>query len=174
MKITENQLRIIIKDIVKLQLDEASSSLRNQARKMRNDIANNSTKLETFGDLKRIIRMSIGSKEISRGTEAAGKFSNLIPGVGTVVGAVDLFSFLIKISGKSAVETKGLDRLKTDPQISSIVSDDIEEEFLKKLLKDIENRREDEPLGDWNSTAALKSYIASIKNGRTITGFPGE
>lgn len=168
MKIALSKFEEAIQTVIHETIRE---SFRSNARKMRRDMEARIGKLETFGDLKVMIKTALVSTQASRGAEGAGKVANIIPGVGTIAGAVDLFSYLVKISGKAPEKVTGLNRIKTDPQVSSIVSDDIEEKFLTQLLSDISERPDDEPLGDWDSTSALQKYIAANKDGRTVTGF---
>ena len=62
----------------------------------------------------------------------------------------------------------GLAAMRVDPDVSKIVDDDIEKEFLKVLSQELEEADPNTPISDFNTTAKLQNFIASKFNSTTV------
>jgi len=58
--------------------------------------------------------------------------------------------------------------MRVNPDVSKIVDDDIEEEFLKVLSQELEKADPETPINDFNTTARLQNFIASKFNNTTV------
>jgi len=62
----------------------------------------------------------------------------------------------------------GLNAMRVNPDVSKIVDDDIEKEFLKVLSQELEEADPNTPISDFNTTAKLQNFIASKFNSTTV------
>ena len=62
----------------------------------------------------------------------------------------------------------GLASMRVDPDVSKIVDDDIEKEFLKVLSQELEEADPETPIEDFNTTGRLQNFIASKFNQTTV------
>ena len=62
----------------------------------------------------------------------------------------------------------GLDAMRVNPDVSKIVDDDIEKEFLKVLSQELEEADPETPIDDFNTTGRLQNFIASKFNQTTV------
>ena len=62
----------------------------------------------------------------------------------------------------------GLAAMRVDPDVSKIVDDDIEKEFLKVLSQELEEADPETPIEDFNTTGRLQNFIASKFNQTTV------
>ena len=62
----------------------------------------------------------------------------------------------------------GLAAMRVDPDVSKIVDDDIEKEFLKVLSQELEEADPETPIDDFNTTGRLQNFIASKFNQTTV------
>ena len=124
--------------------------------------------IETVGDLKKFLKLS-KAKELGGeiGKEAIGLLAGMIPGgtavLDTITGAKDVASLvksLFKAEDDYNTGTK-LDALNVDDNVSAIVDDPIEVNFVRYLVKDVlANAPDDEPLENYNTTKLLQQFIA--------------
>ena len=55
-----------------------------------------------------------------------------------------------------------------DDDVSKIVDNDIEDEFIRDLVKKIENKNDNEELGDFNMTEMLNDYLSAKYKGNRV------
>jgi len=127
--------------------------------------------LNTYGDLKQVIKsISQNQKGEKIGDIALDTIANFIPGADL---AKNTFSFIKAAFTKpDAKKTKTwLDKLDVDDEMSAIVDDTVENGFLQKISKDIENADNSKPLEqDFNMNAKMVNYLKDTYKGRTISG----
>jgi len=132
--------------------------------------------LETVGDLKKFVKLA-KAKELGGevGKEAATLLVGMIPG-GTAVldtitgakGVAGLVKGLFKADDDYNTGTK-LDVLNVDDNISAIVDDPIEVNFIRYLVKDVlANASDDEPLENYDATKLLQQFIAKKFDNVTV------
>jgi hypothetical protein len=140
-------------------------------------------KLETYGDLKKIIK-SITSKQKSStiGGGIKGKATDIaidaavealkatIPGIGLAKHGFDIFKGAIKKPDTKKTNT-WLDKLDIDDNMSKIIDNAVENGFIQMITKTIEGESDDKPLEqDFNMNQKLVDYLKNNYQGRTITG----
>jgi hypothetical protein len=127
--------------------------------------------LNTYGDLKQVIKsISQNQKGEKIGDIALDTIANFIPGADL---AKNTFSFIKAAFTKpDTKKTKTwLDKLDVDDEMSAIVDDTVENGFLQKISKDIENADNSKPLEqDFNMNAKMVNYLKDTYKGRTISG----
>ena len=123
-----------------------------------------SDEIQTVGQLRIALRnykikktgKGILNKIIRKGVES-------IPVVGPAIGiALDSGGLARNLYGGDLEDKNplpGLSVMRVDPDVSKIVDDDIEKEFLKVLSQELE---------DFNTTGRLQSFIASRFNQKTV------
>ena len=99
-------------------------------------------RIETYGELqdlmKNLSKEKTTAKIVQKGKEVAiDTVLGLIPGGSTAKNAFDFVKSIAKKPDVRKTDT-WLDRLDIDDDISSIIADDVEENFLRFLAKDIE------------------------------------
>jgi len=105
------------------------------------------------------------TKVLRKGVEA-------IPVAGPAIGAVLDAGELAKSLYGGDLDDKeplpGLAAMRVNSDVSKIVDDDIEEEFLKVLSQELEEADPETPIEDFNTTARLQNFIASKFNQTTV------
>ena len=124
--------------------------------------------IKTVGDFKKFLKLQ-KAKEIGGavGKEAIGLIASMVPGGAAafdyLTKAKDVAGFLQNIyKAEDDVNTgTGLDALNVDDNVSAIVDNPIENNFIRFLVKDLlANAPDDEPLENYNATELLQQYIA--------------
>tara|TARA_Y100000034_G_scaffold133900_1_gene200835 strand:- start:974 stop:1516 length:543 start_codon:yes stop_codon:yes gene_type:complete len=132
--------------------------------------------IETVGDLKKFLKLA-KAKEIGGeiGKEALGLLAGMVPGgttvLDTITGAKDVASLvksLFKAEDDYNTGTK-LDALNVDDNVSAIVDDPIEVNFIRYLVKNVlANAPDDESLENYNTTELLQQFIAKKFDNVTV------
>ena len=132
-------------------------------------------KMETYGDLKKIINR-IKLKQKSGKIISQGKSFILDQALGLIPGASNAkttFEFLKAAFEKPDTKKTQtwLDKLDIDDNMSAIIDDTVENGFLKMMADTIESEPDDKPLeSDFNMNAKMVGYLKDKYNQRTVTG----
>ena len=131
------------------------------------------TGIKTFEDLKKLLKMiELKRKGGIAGKRALSLAATMLPGAKAAKElydtAKDLKDFLTDLyTADDNFKTQtGLDKLNVDDNISKIVDDQVEAAFLKALPKLIADKSG--PIGDYNITKELQTFLASKFNKRTV------
>jgi len=121
--------------------------------------------LHTYGDLKKALKDAIAVKkgEVQMDAlkdTAAGALFDFIPGAATAKNLFDLGKTLYSLPDEKKTGT-ALDSLNVNDQVSAVVDDRIENQFIQKYLKTIDNIDDARPLETTNITKLLTNFIAS-------------
>lgn len=132
-----------------------------------------SDEIQTVGQLRIALRnykikktgKGILNKIIRKGVES-------IPVVGPAIGiALDSGGLARNLYGGDLEDKNplpGLSTMRVDPDVSKIVDDDIEKEFLNVLSQELEEADPETRIEDFNTTRRLQSFIASHFNQKTV------
>ena len=132
-----------------------------------------SNEIENVGQLRTALK-NYKIKKTGQGvlTKILRKGVEAIPVAGPAIGAVLDAGELVKSLYGGDLDDKeplpGLDAMRVNPDVSKIVDDDIEEEFLKVLSQELEKADPETPINDFNTTARLQNFIASKFNNTTV------
>lgn len=151
----EKYIRESIRQINEINLNNAIKSL---------------NKDSTYGDLKSILNAISVSSKTKKGIEVGKAVLGFTP-LGGALDVVDLVQALYKVKDKDRPNNFLAD-FDIDDEVSQIVDNNLEEDFIKELVKKIQNISDSKKLGDFNMTNYLKEYLASRFNNRTVVGFP--
>jgi hypothetical protein len=129
--------------------------------------------VETYGDLQKLMK-SIFAKQKGAKIAQAGKdvaidtVLSLIPGGGAAKNTFQFFKAAYSKPDAKKTDT-WLDRLDVDDDMSAIVADDVEDEFLKTFAQDIDSEQPDKEIeADFDINQRLKDWLAGEYNQRTI------
>ena len=128
----------------------------------------------TFGELKLVLNAISTSSKSKKGIEVGKNLLGLIPGLDTgdkISTAYDLVKSLYSIKDDNR-PNNFLANFDMDDQVSQIVDNDLEDDFIKELIKKIENMPDSKKIGNFNITEQLRGYLAKKFNNRTVSGFP--
>jgi hypothetical protein len=127
--------------------------------------------LNTYGDLKQAIKtIQLKQKGEKIGNVALDVVLNNIPGLGA---AKTTFDFLkAAFSKPDTKKTKTwLDKIDVDDEVSAIVDDTVENNFLKTMAQMFDSEQDDAPLEqDFNMNQKMVDYLKKEYGGRTVTG----
>jgi hypothetical protein len=132
-------------------------------------------KLETYGDLKKLIK-SIASDQKIGNIKSQGKsfaidqLLGFFPGASNAKTAIDFVKAAVK---KPDTKKSGtwLDKLDIDDEMSAIVDDTVENGFMQAMAKSIEQESDTTPLEpDFNMNAKMVNYLKQQYGGRTVAG----
>jgi len=132
-----------------------------------------SDEIQTVGQLRTALK-NYKIKKTGQGllTKLVRKGVESIPVAGPAIGAVLDAGELAKSLYGGDLDDKeplpGLDAMRVSPDVSKIVDDDIEEEFLKVLSQELEEADPETPIDDFNTTGRLQNFIASKFNDTTV------
>ena len=132
-----------------------------------------SDEIETVGQLRTALK-NYKIKKTGQGvlTKVLRKGVEAIPVAGPAIGAVLDAGELAKSLYGGDLDDKeplpGLAAMRVNPDVSKIVDDDIEEEFLKVLSQELEEADPETPIDDFNTTARLQNFIAGKFNQTTV------
>lgn len=124
----------------------------------------------TFGELKDILNSIIKSSKTKKGLEVGKAALGFVPVVGDISGAAEFLLTLKNVADKDR-PNNFLARFDLDDEVAKIVDNTLENDFIKELVKKIENVPNSEKLGDFSMTDQLRGYLAKNFNNRTVTGF---
>ena len=136
--------------------EQVSSSEIENVGQLRTALKNYKIKKTGKGLLTKLVRKGIQSIPV------AG------PALGTVLDAGQLAKSLYGGDLDDKKPLPGLDVMRVSPDVSKIVDDDIEEEFLKVLSQELEDADPETPISDFNTTARLQNFIARKFNDTTV------
>ena len=136
--------------------EQVSSSEIENVGQLRTALKNYKIKKTGKGLLTKLVRKGIESIPV------AG------PALGTVLDAGKLAKSLYGGDLDDKKPLPGLDAMRVSPDVSKIVDDDIEEEFLKVLSQELEDADPETPISDFNTTARLQNFIARKFNDTTV------
>ena len=122
---------------------------------------------KSWGILKKELKQFIRNK---KGVGVAKASLGFVPFVG---GARDLFDVLKALN--SIPDNKRpngfLSKFDIDDNIKKIVDNNIEEEFVKYIVKYIEDKDDDELVNDFNMTDILNRFLQQEFAGRGVSGY---
>lgn len=127
---------------------------------------------QTIGDLRQALKRIIASKKQGVALDkakdfAAGAILDVFPGAATVKSLFDLVKPMYSLPDEKRTGTS-LDKLDVDDDISAIVDDTVEDNFLIDFAKTLERYPDTTPLENVNITKALQNYISDKYNKRTV------
>jgi len=93
----------------------------------------------------------------------------MIPGAATAKSLWDIAKSMYSLPDDKKTNT-GLDFLNVDDEVSAIVDDTIENDFLKTLAGRLKALPDETPLQQINMTNLLAKFIADKFSQRTVTG----
>ena len=119
--------------------------------------------LKTYGDLKQALQGALKFKkgEIQKDAikdTATGALLDFIPGGATFKSVFDLGKTLYNLPDEKRSNT-GLDRLNVDDEVSAVVDDRVENQFIQKYLKSLDNMDDNTPLETTDMTKLLTKFI---------------
>ena len=177
MKITQEELEDIITEVVSsvyaideklpTELRPADRQVRKKLRQLDPDDPDYPS---TVGELKHLLRLIQSSK---RSDELVKALPGALADLASLGGASVVKSFKKIYSAPDKKKTNtDLDKLNIDDEISKIVDDTVENNFIIDLIKGLNagELKDDDPIpdvGEW-----LRRYLKKNYNRRTITGFP--
>ena len=132
-----------------------------------------SDEIETVGQLRTALK-NYKIKKTGQGvlTKVLRKGVEAIPVAGPAIGAVLDAGELAKSLYGGDLDDKEplpvLAAMRVNSDVSKIVDDDIEEEFLKVLSQELEEADPETPIEDFNTTARLQNFIAGKFNRTTV------
>jgi len=134
--------------------------------------------VQTIGDLRQALKRIIAAKKGGQALDVAKDFAvgavlDVIPGASTAKTLFDLVKTMYKLPDEKRTNTS-LDKLDVDDDVSDIVDDTIENNFLNDLSKRIEDIPDTTPLADVDMTKELAAYLSTNHNKRTVVKPEGE
>jgi len=132
-----------------------------------------SNEIQTVGQLRTALR-NYKIKKTGKGllTKLVQRGVEMIPVAGPdLARLLDAAELSAKLYGGDLDKKEplpGLDAMRVNPDVSKIVDDDIEKEFLKVLSQELEEADPNTPISDFNTTAKLQNFIASKFNSTTV------
>lgn len=128
-------------------------------------------RLETYGDLKKIINVIKQNKKNSKiGGVTLDVVLNAIPYAGYIKTAYDLYKAAMSKPDIKKTDT-WLDNLDIDDYTSKIIDDTVENGFINYMFQTFNSEPDDKPLEqDFNMNQKLIDYLKNNYNNRTITG----
>ena len=122
----------------------------------------------TWRQLKKMLNYFIG---IKKGKKVIKGVAGFIPFIGGARDLTEVLKGLMDIPD-SKRSSHFLYKFDLDDYISKIVDNNIEEDFIKYLVKQINEKEDlDIEVKNFNMNDLLKDYLNKKYNGRTITGF---
>ena len=128
----------------------------------------------TFGELKSVLNSVGVSNQAKKGAEIGKNLLGIIPGLDTgdkIATAFDLVKGLYSLKDSNRPDNF-LANFDIDDQISQIVDNDLEDDFIKELVKKIESKPDSQKIGNFDMTEQLRGYLAKRFSNRTVVGFP--
>ena len=132
----------------------------------------------TFGDLKKIIAVYAkeeGDKKSIKKRKDLGKSAiklalDFIPFVGAAATTVEIIGKLMNIDDDK--KPKGFaGKLDIDDDVSRIVADNLEVDFLNWFVSYMEDKDDNEKIGNFDMTEKLSEFLAQKNNNRSIAGY---
>lgn len=130
----------------------------------------NLNKDSTYGELKSVLKSISISSKAKKGMEVGKAALGFTP-LGGALDVVDLVQSLYKVKDKDRPDNF-LSNFDMDDEISQIVDNELENDFIKELVERIESIPDSKKIGDFDMTEQLRGYLARRFNNRTVSGFP--
>ena len=132
-----------------------------------------SNEIENVGQLRTALRnykiKKTGGKLLTKILKKGVEMAPVIgPGLARLWDAGELGMSLYGGDLDKKAPLPGLAAMRVDPDVSKIVDDDIEKEFLKVLSQELEEADPETPIDDFNTTGRLQNFIASKFNQTTV------
>lgn len=124
----------------------------------------------TYGELKSILNAISVSSKAKKGIEVGKAALGFTP-LGGALDVVDLIQSLYKVKDKDRPDNF-LANFDIDDEVSQIVDNELEEDFIKELTERIQSLPDSQKIGNFDMTKQLKGYLARRFNNRTVVGFP--
>lgn len=146
---------------------------------------NEKKEIETIGDLKKFFKLIKLKKKGGPMAKTAGKalLNFIVPGGGEVISVLPDFMDALEdapdwLSAIKSLATKddnfktsdALSKVNVDDNISKIVDDQVELDFLNYVLKQFGKLPDNTPLEKIDMTDQLRQYLAKTFDNRTVTG----
>ena len=133
----------------------------------------NSNEIENVGQLRTALRnykiKKTGGKLLTKILKKGVEMAPVIgPGLARLWDAGELGMSLYGGDLDKKAPLPGLAAMRVDPDVSKIVDDDIEKEFLKVLSQELEEADPETPISQFNTTAKLQDFVASKFNSTTV------
>ncbi len=140
--------------------------------------------LKTLGDLKKFFKLTKLKKKGGPIAKTAGKalLNYIVPGGGEIMSSLpefvkslenapDWLSAIKSLASKddNFKTSDALSKVNVDDNISKIVDDQVELDFLNWVTTQLENEPDETPLEKIDMTAQLRKYLASTFDSRTVT-----
>jgi len=140
-------------------------------------LLNEKKEIETIGDLKKFFKLTKMKKKGGPAAKAASKaLLSFIPLAGTAIELIDqasdikgVFSALYQ-KDDNFQTSDALSKVNVDDEISKIVDDQVEIDFLKYILDQFGKLPDNTPLEKIDMTDQLRQYLAKTFKDRTVTG----
>lgn len=131
----------------------------------RKSILTEQERITTVGELRNSISQALKVKKGEVQKDAlkdfgAGLIIDLIPGAASLKSAFDLAKTLYKLPDEKRTNT-GLDYLNVNDEVSAVVDDRVETQFLNDMLGVLKNMDDTAALEDLDMTKRLSNYISS-------------
>lgn len=150
---------------------EESVSLSEMARTL-NEKPTAYSDIETFGDLKQLIDViQSGEKNAKIGNAVVGALLSAVPYLDA---AKTVFDVAKAAYGKPDSKKTGtfIDKLDVDDEVSAIVDDTVEDNFLAFIAKDMESKPDDAVIPkDFSMNDELQKYLQNKFKQRTVAGY---
>ena len=177
MKITQEELEDIITEVVSsvyaigervpTELRPADRLYRKKLRQLDPDDPDYPS---TVGELRHLLRVIKSSKRADDLVKALpGQLASLV-GLGGLSAARSFYN-IYKTPDKEKTDTD-LDKLNIDDEISKIVDDTVEDNFINHLIKTFKSGefKDDDPIPDVDEM--LRQFLMKNYDKRTVTGYP--
>jgi hypothetical protein len=99
-----------------------------------------------------------------------GKSMLGLTGLGSILDTADLIKKLYQLKDQNRPDNF-LAKFDIDDEVSQIVDNDLESDFIEELIKKIESNSDSKKIGNFNMTDHLRGYLAKRFNNRTVVGY---
>jgi hypothetical protein len=163
MRITEAALRRIVREEIMHEI-----SLPNFLKAKKID-----PQLSTMKHLRALIKQINSEKRSEKGLDALkdvgqGFLLDLVPGGSTMMSLAGALRGMYKMPDDKKTDTK-LDLLNIDDDVSKIVDDTVEDNFLNQVASQLDQLGDNEEIPDM--TKVLSKYLQGKYDSRTVSGF---
>jgi len=158
--------------IAMLKKRQDESVVRDLVREILTEKIKSIEDVKTVGDLRALIKHASGKKKGKAGGKGLAdtaidivvdEIQAMIPGFATVKNLAMAAKGAYKLDDEAKTGS-ALDVMNVDDDISKIVDDPVENEFMKVYAKALEKFPDDKPIKSLDTTAALTKYIAAKFN----------
>ena len=134
----------------------------------RNHLLSEQDQLSTVGDLRNALQAAVRAKKQGIAADklkstAVDILLDLVPGASTMKSMGELFLSVYKLPDGKRNNTT-LVNLDVDDDVSAVVDDAVENQFLKDTIEMLNTLPDDTPIEDLNMTKRLGKYIAGKYN----------